>query len=312
MRKGSVQMTMRKVSIIGAGYVGASIAYVLMLKEYADTIVLIDNNHEKAAAEVLDINHGMTHIKPADIYCGQFSDIAGSDLIIVTAGRNRKPDETRLDMTYDNLTIAGAVACEIKKYYNRGVVLIVSNPVDIITYKMTEWLDLPKGKVFGSGCILDVSRFSRLLADYASVNPDTVNARIIGEHGESQVILWSRTSVGEIPASVKHSIERQVIEIGNVIINGKGRTHYGIATCLSHLAGAILNGQTVTACVSSVLDGEYGLRDIALSLPCVIGRNGVTEILQDKIEPEEFEKLHTSAAKIREALICSMKNSAIR
>jgi L-lactate dehydrogenase len=197
---------MSKVAIIGAGYVGASIAYALMLKEYTSTIVLIDSNHDKAAAEVWDIKHGLSHLKPANIYCGDFSDIADSDLIIIAAGRNRRTGETRLDMTYDNLIIAKAIAIEVKKYYNKGLILIISNPVDIITYKMTEWLGLPKGTVFGSGCILDVSRLNNIIADYAQVDIDSVSSRIIGEHGESLVVLWSHTNIS-LEKSIKHKIE---------------------------------------------------------------------------------------------------------
>lgn len=315
MAIGVLQSTSRKVSIIGAGFVGTSIAYALMLKECADTIVLIDRNREKADAEVFDIKHGMSFVKNINISAGQFSDIADSDLIVVTCGRNRRANETRLDMVADNLAIAETVACEINKHYNKGLVLIVSNPVDIFTYKMTELLSIPKEMVFGSGCILDVSRFSSVLAGYLHVNPACINAGIIGEHGDSQVVLWSKTTVDGRPAeeycakiglplsaAEKRRIEQQLIDMGTDIIKGKGRTHYGIATCVCHLADMILNGQTVIACVSSVLDGEYGLNDIAISLPCKINRYGVAKLSEENLYIDEFEKLCLSANKIKGVL----------
>lgn len=304
-----------KVSIIGSGYVGASTAYALMLKDIAKEIVLIDLNKELSKAETYDIRHGLSGIGHTKITNGDYSNIKDSDLIVVTAGRNRLPNETRLDMAFDNIKIAKSVSEEIKKYYTTGIVLVVSNPVDIITYAMSKWLNLPKGMVFGTGCTLDSSRFVSVIADYLGLEPDAINAMVIGEHGESQVPLWSKVSVNGIPLeeyckasnleiteAQKIIIEQKVRNLGTEIIQGKGKTNYGIATCICHIANAILSKQKIIAGVTSILDGEYGIKDVAISLPCVISSNGLEEILTDKINDEEYLKLQDSALTLNKAI----------
>lgn len=304
-----------KVSIIGSGYVGASTAYALMLKGIADEIVLVDLNKELSGAEAFDIRHGLSDMGYTKITNGDYSDISDSDLIIITAGRNRRPNETRLDMVSDNIKIAKSVSEEIKKYYTRGVILVVSNPVDIITYTMSKWLGLPNGIVLGTGCTLDSSRFVNVIADYFGLEPKVINAMVIGEHGESQVQLWSKVSIEgkpleeyckalnlEFTETQKRFIEQKIGSLGTEIIRGKGRTHYGIATCICHIANAILNKQKIIASVTSVLNGEYGIKDIAISLPCVISSNGIEKILTDKINDEEYLKLQNSALTINNVI----------
>jgi L-lactate dehydrogenase len=198
------------------------------------------------------------------------------------------------------------VAAEIQKHYTKGVVLVVTNPVDIITYKMSEWLGLPGGMVFGTGCILDSSRFASILASAFKADRRLINAPVAGEHGTSQVALWSQTTIAGSPVSLsgaqKDEIEKNVISMGTSIIREKGRTHYGVATCVCYIADAILNGRNAAACVSSVLTGQYGLRDIALSLPCVIGRNGISEISEREISRPEHTRLRLSADTVRAVL----------
>lgn len=304
-----------KVSIIGAGNVGASIAYALMLKDVASEIILIDVNKNQAQAEVLDIRHGMGQIPYTKISAGDFYDIKDSDLIVVTAGRNRRPDETRLDMAKDNIQIAKSIADEIKKYYTKGIVLVVSNPVDVITYKMIEWLELPKGKVFGSGCVLDSSRFAAVLADYFGVTPEFITAQIIGEHGESQVPLLSKVKVKglsleeycknlgiEFGDEQKNSLAQKVSSMGTEIIKGKGKTNYGIATCVCVIANSILNNQKIVASVCVSFTGEYNIENVAMSLPCVISSNGVAEILTEQLSDDELAGLQKSALAIKNIL----------
>lgn len=305
----------RKVAIIGAGYVGASIAYSLMLKELAREIILIDTNANASDSEMMDIRHGIPYMGSATIYSGTYADTKDCDLIIITAGRNRRPNETRLDMAADNMKIADGVVAELKKHYTRGVVLVVSNPVDIITYKVNDWMGLPAGMVFGTGCILDSSRFVNVIADYIGIGADVVNAQIIGEHGASQIALWSKVTVAGIPIKEycetvglkfddqeKYMMEQRILNMGTEIIKGKGKTHYGIATCVCYIADAILNRRATIASVSSILNGEYGIHDIALSLPCIINFDGVERRLEDKLEIVEFQRLIQSSKNLKDTI----------
>ena len=305
----------RKVSIIGCGYVGSTIAYSLMMRQLTDEIILIDINKKITDAEVLDIKHGIPYMGMCDIKSGDYSDLKDSNLIIITAGRNRKPGESRLDLTEDNVAIAKTVCNEIKKYYTGGVVLVITNPVDIITTKVSEYLTLPKGMVFGTGCILDSSRFTNVLADYLEIIPDVVNAQVIGEHGSSQIAMWSKVSIFGQPISdycrtvgktfderIKMQIETEVKEMGSKIISGKGKTHYGIATCVCCIADAILNKRATIVSVSSVLDGEYGIKDVALSIPSIIGPNGIERTLADYLDSNEYNKIKESYLILKETL----------
>ena len=314
-RKQNYTVGNRKVAIIGAGYVGSSIAYALALRDVAREIVLIDINVEKTDGEAKDIRHGLPSMGTADLYAGDYSDCADCDLIIITAGRGRKPGESRLDLTNENVKIMRSVIDSIKKYYTRGVILVISNPVDILTFKAAEWMNLPDGMVFGSGCILDSSRFTRTIADYVGVSTGVVNAYIVGEHGDGQVPVWSHVTVGGIPIDeycenvglewndeIKAEIARKTKVMGSEIISAKSRTHYGIATCVCQLADAILNMRPTIASVSSVLKGEHGCRDVALSVPSVVGPAGVQQRIREKWAPNEYRGFFDSVESFRDIL----------
>ena len=305
----------RKVAIIGAGYVGSSIAYSLALRDVAREIVLIDINQEKTDGEAKDIRHGLPGMGTADLYAGDYPDCADCDLIIITAGRGRKPGETRLNLTNENVKIMKSVVESILKYYTRGVILIISNPVDILTYKATEWLKLPDGMVFGSGCILDSSRFVRTLADYVGLSTGVINGYIVGEHGDNQVPVWSHVTVGGIPITeycadiglawndqIRSDIAQKTKVMGAEIISAKGKTHYGIATCVCQLADAIINMRPTIASVSSVLMGEHGCRDVSLSVPSVIGPSGVQQRIREKWSPEEYRAFFDAVENTRETI----------
>lgn len=305
----------RKVSIIGTGFVGSTIAYALMMRELANEIVLIDINKTSSEAEALDIRHGIPYMGLCNIHAGDYSDIVNSDLIIITAGRNRKPGQSRLDLASTNSSIVKDVCLKIKEHYNSGVVLVVTNPVDIMTAKVTECLQLPKGLVFGTGCILDSSRFANVIADYLDISPDVVNAQIIGEHGSSQIAMWSKVTIAGLPfdeyckyiglsydEKTKSNIEKKVLEMGATIIAGKGKTHYGIATCVCYIADAILNKRATIASVSSVLDGEYGIKNVALSIPSIIAANGIERTLADYLSESEFNRIKESYKILKDVL----------
>ncbi len=305
----------RKVAIIGAGYVGASIAYALALRDVAREIVLIDINHEKTDGEAKDIRHGIQSMGTADLYAGDYPDCANCDLIIITAGRGRLPGESRLDLANENVKILDAVVKSIKNYYTRGVILVISNPVDILTFKATEWMELPNGMVFGSGCILDSSRFVRCIADYTGLGTGVINGYVVGEHGEGQVPIWSRVTIGGIPIgeycgemnlkwdqSVQDDIARQTRSMGSEIIKEKSRTHYGIATCVCQLADSIINQRPTIASVCSVLMGEHGVRDVALSVPSVVGPSGVQQRIREKWASEEYRAFFDAVEATRDFL----------
>ena len=241
----------RKVAIIGAGFVGSSIAYAMAVRDIAREIVLVDINKEKVIGEVMDIRHGIPSMGTTDVYVGDYSDCSDCDLIIICAGRNRKPGETRLDLTKDNVAIMRSVVDQIKPYYTRGIILIISNPVDILTFKVSEWMGLSDGMVFGSGTILDSSRFVRSIADYVGLSTGVVNGYVVGEHGDGQVPVWSHVTVGGIPIAeycldaglrwdeeIREMIAQKTKDMGSDIIKRKGRTHYGIATCVCQIADA--------------------------------------------------------------------------
>ncbi len=305
----------RKIAVIGSGFVGASIAYALVLKDLAGEIVLIDVRPEVALGEAIDIRHGIPELGTAKVYSGDYCDCADCDLIVITAGRNRRPGEVRLDLIADNLKIARGVADGIKKYYTKGVILVVANPVDIITCKLTEWLDLPDGMVFGTGCMLDTSRFRAALADYFGVCTCEVNGDIIGEHGETQLPAWSRVTVCDQPVDeyaeannknwndeIKAEMAKNVKGLGAKIIANKGRTHFGIATSVCYLADAVLNDKQITECVSSVLNGEYGMENVAISVPSVIGAGGVQKRLIKEFSEKENEQFLASAMTLQNTL----------
>lgn len=311
----------KKVAIIGVGYVGAGIAYALMLKDTASEIVLIDSKADVANAEMLDIRHGISNMGRAKVYCGDYSDISDCDLIVVTAGRNRRPNETRLDMASDNIKIAESTVSEMEKYYKQGVILVVSNPVDVITHYIAKEMNLPEGRVFGTGCILDSSRLISLISEYVGLTPEFISATIVGEHGNSQVALWDEVKVSNIPfdefcnaenlvcdAETKEKMAKKVLTMGTEIIGGKGKTYYGISTCVCYLADAILNKRCITACVSSSLSGKKIGENVTLSLPSLVDGNGVKLVLPIDISEKEKIHLKNSSEQIKNTIkLCGIE-----
>ena len=305
----------RKVAIVGVGHVGASIAYALTLRDIAREIVLINRHPEKAIGEAKDIRHGISGMGMTDVYVGDYSDCVDCDLIVITAGRNRKQGESRLDLATENTQAMKSVIDHIKKYYTRGVILIIANPVDILTQKVSEWMGLPNGMVFGSGCMLDTSRLIRSVSDYIGISTGVINGFVVGEHGDNQVPVWSRFTVGGIPIAeycdevnirwddeIRADLAYRVKTMGSEIITAKGRTHYGISTCVCSIANAVLNQSPTIASVSSTLQGEQGALGVALSVPSVIGASGVQQRLRERWSPEEYRGFFDAVENVRNVL----------
>lgn len=305
----------RKVAIIGAGNVGASIAYALTIRNLATEIILIDVDEKRAEGEALDIQHGIPYMGVSSVRHGGYEDTKDCDLIVITAGRNRRVGESRLDLATDNIKIMKNITDSLKPYYDKCAILVVANPVDILTYKCAEFMGLPDGRVFGTGNILDTSRLMRIVADYTGLNTEVVKGQIVGEHGDRQVTIWSRVSIAGDPIedyckdvglawdeAIRLDIEQKVKGLGAEIIADKGKTHYGIATCVCYIADAVLNQRLTIAPVASVLQGEYGIADVAVSVPSIIGVNGVERRLEERWTDEEYEKFRKAATDLKEFL----------
>lgn len=305
----------RKVAIIGAGFVGSSIAYALTIRNLANEIILIDVNETRARGEAMDIQHGIPYMGTSSVRAGDYSDCRNCDLIIITAGRPRRPGETRLDMIADNIGIMKNVVDQIKPYYTHSVIMVVSNPVDIMTHMIDKWMGLPNGVVFGTGCILDTSRLVRCIADYTNLNTESIKCNIVGEHGDTQFPVWSRLAIAGLTMEEycqnvglewnderKELLHEEVRNMGASIIGAKGRTHYGIATCVCSLADAVLSQRPTIAPVTSPLQGEYGIKGVSISIPSIVSVRGVEHRLQENWAPEEIAMLHTSAERLSDKL----------
>lgn len=304
-----------KVAIIGSGFVGASTAFAMTLNQTVNELVLIDVVKEKAMGEAMDINHGLSFMGQMSVYAGDYSDIKDCDVVVITAGANRKPGETRLDLAKKNVSIAKGLTENIMKYYNHGVILVVANPVDILTYMIQKWSGLPNGKVMGTGTVLDSIRFRYLLSERLNVDVKNIHGYIIGEHGDTQLPAWSATHIAgtsideycKIPGSGfadcdKIAIAEEVKKAGATIIKNKGATYYAIAVTVNTIVETLLKNQNTIRTVGSVIDGLYGIKDVALSLPSIVNSEGVQRVLELNLTPEEEAALKYSAEQIKVVL----------
>jgi len=309
-----------KIAIIGAGYVGAAIAYNVAINRTASEIVLIDVNRDKAMGEALDINHGLCHLGQMNIHAGDYSDCANCDAIVMTAGLNRKPGETRLDLANKNVPVAKSITENIMKYYNHGVIIVVANPADILTYLIQKWSGLPSNLVFGTGTALDSARFRFYLAQKLNVDIQNIHGYIIGEHGDTQVPVWSATQVAGQSVDVyckslgisltdaeKLDIVTKTKNGGAEVIRLKGATYFAIAGIVENIIEAVIKDKNSIKTVASVLDGAYGIHDVALSLPSVINQKGVDGIIQYDLTPQEAVALQESAKTLK-AFIAQIPN----
>lgn len=301
-----------KVVIIGGGFVGAAAAFSLALVGIVAEVVVVDANQAKAKGEAMDISHGLSMMKQMSVRDGGYDDVKDADIIVVTAGCARKPGETRLDLAKKNVSIARDITQKMMQYYNGGIVVVVSNPVDILTYIIQKESGIPTSKIFGSGTSLDTSRFKHLISENYDVDVSNVNGFVIGEHGDSMVPVWSHVSIDSIPLCHysklikkeldKTAIEEEVKNCGAKVIQLKGATYYAIAMSITRIVEAIVKDQNSILCVGSLLNGQYGIKDIPLSLPCIINASGNANVLEIELSDHENQKLVASAGKIKEVL----------
>ena len=306
---------MSKISIIGAGSIGATTAFALLQKGVAREIVINDINQEKALGEVLDLMHGSSLCKPCNVTLGTIEDTKNSDVIIITAGLNQKPGETRLDLVDKNYAIFKDFIPKIAKASPNAILLVVSNPVDILSYMTYKLSGFPKERVIGSGTVLDTARLRSLLGKYFEIDGRIVEGFVMGEHGDSEFVAWSSLRIGTIPVksfSEQYSIEWDK-ETENVIaedvknsayevIKRKGATAFAVAVALVRIVEALLRDEKTILTVSTLLNDYYGVSDTYLSVPTVIGKNGVEKVLHVDFSDEEREKF-TSSAKIMKEYI---------
>ena len=305
----------RKVAIVGCGFVGSATAFTLMQSGLFSEMVLVDVDRDRAEGEALDIAHGMPFGNPMNIYAGDYDDAADAGIIIVTAGANQQPGETRIDLVHKNVRIFKSIIPQIAQRDFKGILLVVSNPVDILTYVALKLSGLPKDRVIGSGTVLDTARFKYILGEHLGVDPRNVHARIIGEHGDSEIAVWSLANVSGIPVNDfcemrghfqhEESMKRIADDVKNSayeIIAKKKATYYGIAMSVKRICEAIVRDEKPILPVSNYQSGEYGLDDIVLSLPAVVGKDGVEYRVPAPISDEELAALQASAAKLKEVV----------
>jgi L-lactate dehydrogenase len=297
-----------RVAVVGTGNVGATCAYGLLMNAVANEVMLVDVNREKAQGEAMDLEHALPFMHPTKIRVGELRDCADCDVVVVTAGAGRKPGESRLDLAKKNSGMFREMIPQIAKANSTAVYVIASNPVDILTYIMVRESGVPARQVIGSGTILDTARFRALLSQYFGVDPRSVHAYIIGEHGDSELPVWSMANIGGMRLSelcenrgtqynqaALHNIFTQTRDAGAEVIKRKGATFYAIAAGLVNIVGSILRDQNTVLTVCSLLSDYYGITDVCLSMPAIVNRSGIQEILRLSLEPEEQAMLRKSA-----------------
>ena len=305
-----------KVTIIGAGAVGSACAFSIATQRLAAEIAIVDVNQAKAEGEAMDISHGLITMGSMDIHAGTYEDISDSDLTIVTAGVGRKPGETRLDLAAKNIAIARDIIANLKKYWRDGAVMVVSNPVDVITYLIQKESGLPHGRVFGTGTVLDSARFRYLLTTRTDTDIRNIHGFTAGEHGESQFAVWSSVHVSGMRLDSfcakkgivldKEEIVKDTVSSGAQVIKRKGVTNYAIAAIVAELTGTVIKDRGSIFSVTSVLEDYYGISNVAISVPAFVGNTGVKGYLPYDFTEEELAKLRSSASQIR-AFMDSLK-----
>ena len=305
----------KKVTIIGAGSVGSTIAYTMAVNGIATEIVMIDINEAKAMGEALDIRQGVPFCPPVSIYAGSYQDAQGSDVVILTSGIARKPGQSRLDLAQTNVNITKSIIPQIVKYAPDAIYIIVSNPVDILTYVFHKVSRLPESHIIGSGTILDTARLRARIAEYYNINQQNVHAYVFGEHGDSSFVPWSTATISTIPVDqyaasltnpdtiepklVHSEVESYIRKSGGKIIERKGATFYAVAVSVCHIVKCIFSGADTTMTVSTMMHGEYGIDDVCLSTLAIVGPDGVAGKVLAPLTDEEKALLKHSSECLR-------------
>ena len=303
----------RKAAVIGCGFVGASIAFRFLQQGLFSHLVLVDANQDKAEGEAMDLSDGLPYGAAMEITAGDYNDIADCGLVVITAGANQKPGETRLELIGRNITILKSILKEITARPFEGILLVVSNPVDVLTYAARVLSGYPRERVIGSGTVLDTARLKQLLGEELGVDSRNVHAFIVGEHGDSELAVWSGANVSgldldgfcrlrrkELSAAGMDRMYRQVRDSANEIIKRKGATYYGIAMAVGRIAECIVRDEHAILPISVVLEGEYCLDRVALSIPSIVGKNGLEKVLEIPLGQAERDALDASARQLKE------------
>lgn len=305
----------KKAAVIGCGFVGAATAFTLMQSKLFSELVLLDANHDKAVGEAEDIGHGIPFAGEMDIYAGDYDDIADCSIIIVTAGANQKPNETRLDLVQKNVAIYKSIIPEIAKRNYEGILLIVSNPVDILTYVAQKLSGLPERRVIGSGTVLDTARLKYALSQHLNVDSRNIHSFIIGEHGDSDIAAWSSTNISGVPLDDflemrghmhpdmdKQEIAEKVKNSAYDIIAKKHATYYGIAMSVRRICECIVRDEKSILPISTMMHGDFGIEDVCLSMPTILSAEGVETHIPIELSEKEYGNLEKSADTLKKII----------
>lgn len=300
---------LRKVAVVGVGNVGATFAFALVLNGLVDEVVLIDIDRQRVEGEAMDINHAVALSNPVRVWAGGYEDCAGADVVVVCAGAAQRPGDTRLDLVRRNADVFGNVIPSITEYNETGILLIATNPVDVLSYIAWKMSGFPSQRVIGSGTVLDTARFRYLLSEHLGIDPRNVHAHVIGEHGDSEVPVWSLANVAgirldeyckrascDMGAGVRKRLGQQVRDAAYEIIERKGATYYAVSVGLMRIVESILRDQHTVLSVSTLVSGLYSIDDVFLSLPAVVGRAGVERVVPLALHAAENEALAKSAS----------------
>jgi L-lactate dehydrogenase len=303
-----------RVAVVGAGHVGATFAYALVQSGLAAEVVLLDADQGRAEGEAMDIAHAVPFGRPVRVWAGTWSDVAGAAIVVITAGGRQRPGQTRLDLLRANDAAVADIVPRVMAVAPEAILLMATNPVDVLTWRAREISGLPAARVIGSGTILDTARFRHLLGERLAVDPRSIHAFVIGEHGDSEVAVWSRANVAGLGLAefcaargipfdqrVRDEVFAATRDAAYAIIQRKGSTYYAIASGLVRICEAILRDQRTVLSVSTLQDGPYGIRDVCLSLPTVVDASGAASVVQLELDEAETAALRRSADVLREA-----------
>lgn len=308
-------INLRKVAMIGCGFVGSATAFALMESGLFTEMVLIDADKDRAEGEAMDISHGLPFARPMKIYAGEYDDIVDAAIIIITAGANQKPDETRLDLVQKNVSIFKNIIPQIAERNCKGILLVVSNPVDILTYVALKLSGFAPNRVLGSGTVLDTARLKYMLGEHLQVDSRSVHAFIIGEHGDSELAVFSSAMVSGVPIdhfcemrghyhhdTAEARIAEKVKNSAYEIIEKKNATYFGVAMAVRRICEAIIRDEKSILPVSNLMRGEFGIEDMALSMPAIVSAKGIEEMVPIALDEEELSRLRKSAETLKKII----------